>query len=394
MRSMRARSTRRRLPGAAAVALICSFGITSSPVRAEVGDAATAEALFQEGRVLMASKQFASACPKLEDSYRLDPATGTLLAMALCHERIGRIATAWKEYAVVTSRSDANSERLGAAREKVRQLGAAASRLQVVPSERNAQTPGFKVLCDGTALGPTKWGMALPVDGGTHVLEASVNGKKLWRLAVAVQPSGDSQTVHIPPLAVGNTSEDAESPLLSETDSTPSTPIAAASTASSAGSATPPPAEPPKAPPASAESVPLRSNSTADQGARSSGLSTWQIAGIGAMVSGLVGVGIGVGFTVRAVQKNNDSRNGCVGDSCDLAGMQARQEARRAGDNATVAIAAGAGLASAGAVAFLFGRRWQTQATVGAGSGRVVVDAVGPSPVGLQGFGGFVQGRF
>ena len=47
-------------------------------------DAIMAEALFREGRALMDAGNYDSACPKLAESYSQDPATGTLLALALC----------------------------------------------------------------------------------------------------------------------------------------------------------------------------------------------------------------------------------------------------------------------------------------------------------------------
>src|SRR6185503_16570996 len=57
-----------------------------------------AEALFEEGRKLLAAGEVRAACPKFAESYRLDTALGALLNLSTCHEREGRTATAWSEF--------------------------------------------------------------------------------------------------------------------------------------------------------------------------------------------------------------------------------------------------------------------------------------------------------
>jgi hypothetical protein len=85
-----------------AAALVVALGARSASA-APSDDAATAEALFEDGRRLMQEGDYASACPKLAASYKIDvalgnPALGTILNLAVCHERSGQTATAWIEY--------------------------------------------------------------------------------------------------------------------------------------------------------------------------------------------------------------------------------------------------------------------------------------------------------
>src|SRR5262249_28728261 len=72
---------------------------TSGRARAETSadDKALATVLFKEGRAMMARGDISLACPKFEESHRLDPSGGTILNLALCHEQQGLLARSWSE---------------------------------------------------------------------------------------------------------------------------------------------------------------------------------------------------------------------------------------------------------------------------------------------------------
>src|SRR6478752_1211600 len=88
-----------------ATALFFSLGSPLAVPLAHAGDAATAEALFRDGRALMEAGNYKDACPKLEESYAQDPATGTLLALGICQEHVGKTASAWATYSEVATRA-------------------------------------------------------------------------------------------------------------------------------------------------------------------------------------------------------------------------------------------------------------------------------------------------
>lgn len=91
-----------------------------------------ADELFRNGKEKLAAQDFAQACPMLAESFQRDPATGTLLALALCHERAGEIANAHREYLEAAERSKQEGR---ADREQVARARAAALEPQLAKPE-------------------------------------------------------------------------------------------------------------------------------------------------------------------------------------------------------------------------------------------------------------------
>ena len=161
---------------AATIALALAM---ATPARAD--DPAAAEALFQEGRRLVADGNYAEACPKFEESLHHDRAVGTLWHLARCLEETGAIASAWARYreAAAEARKTDEDARERAALHRAKALEPRLPRLTIdVPVEHRVD--GLTVTRDGTAIGPGVWGTPLPVDPGTHVIEAAAPGYQPW----------------------------------------------------------------------------------------------------------------------------------------------------------------------------------------------------------------------
>jgi len=87
---------------AAGSLLVC----TADPAAAQPADRATpAEDFFQRGNALLEAKDYAKACPLLAESFRLDPAGGTVQNLAICYEAQGRWASAYAKFVDLRDRS-------------------------------------------------------------------------------------------------------------------------------------------------------------------------------------------------------------------------------------------------------------------------------------------------
>ena len=181
--------------------ILCATLLASSPVFAQAtgNDAATAQALFDDGKRLMQEGHYDEGCPKLVESQRLDPGGGTLLAIALCHEGQGKLATAWGHFneALSEARKDHRADRESAAAEHIRALEAKMPRARIVVAKL---VDGLEVRRDGAVVGSAQWGTALPIDPGVHRFQASAPGRQTWEMDVTVPAEARQIDVSIPEL--------------------------------------------------------------------------------------------------------------------------------------------------------------------------------------------------
>jgi hypothetical protein len=159
-----------------------------------------AQSLFEDGRRLMAAGDFANACPKLTESQALDPSGGTLLNLALCYEKQGRLATAWSDFkeALSVARRDNRADRFEVASEHLATLE---PQVPLVTIRVAGAKPEQQVLLDGAAVRAAAWDTPIAVDPGPHRLESRAAGHTTWSgpLEMAV---AERKVVVIPELAV------------------------------------------------------------------------------------------------------------------------------------------------------------------------------------------------
>jgi hypothetical protein len=168
----------------------------TSPAAAQSSSSTAAQALFDQARILLEAGQVAEACPKFEESQRLDPGSGTLLNLATCYEKSGRLASAWTTYleAASASKASGNSEREGVAREQAAALAPRLSFLIVKVGEAARGVRGLQITRDGESVGPAQWDLPVPADSGDHTVVATATGYKSWKASATVKGEGRTRS--------------------------------------------------------------------------------------------------------------------------------------------------------------------------------------------------------
>jgi hypothetical protein len=191
------------------------------PPEARAQHATRAEETFRAAHALLSEGKYTEACPKFEESQRQDPASGTLLALAYCQEHSGLLASSWLSYVAASQLAsrEGQGERQVAAQERAKVLAQRYSSVTIVVPQELSKLPGLRVLRDGSELERTAFGMPLPLDGGTHAIEALAPGRISWRGTVTLRPEADHRTLTLPilePLPTTTTSPSPAGPPLQQ----------------------------------------------------------------------------------------------------------------------------------------------------------------------------------
>lgn len=275
--------------------------LAASSAHAQSSSSALAENLFRDGKKLLEQKKYAEACPKLAESARIDPASGTLLALGLCHEGQGKTASAWGDFteAASVARRDNRPDREKAALQRAASLEPKLPRLTLDVAASTAAARGLEVRQDDVIVRGAAW-KDQPVDPGEHALDVHAPGKKPFNITFTIAAS-EKKTVAVPALE--------DEPVSSGAGIGPVTP----------------------------------SERPTSGGMRTAGFA---VGGVG--IASLAAGGI---FGTLAVVKNGDGKSLCPTKTCSNAsGVEANHSAETFADVSTVLIIAGAVLTAAGVV--------------------------------------------
>jgi hypothetical protein len=294
----------------------------SSPTSPSGNSSALAEQLFNQARDLAKAGQWAEACPKFEASLRYDPVLGTRLNLATCYEHVGKLASAWGLYreSVELARKAGDTKRVDYAQKQAAALEPRLPKLSItVPANPPA---GFAVKRDDTSVDGGAFGVALYVDPGVHSVTASAPGFEAFTASVTLV-EGKTEALAIPALAA--------KPAAAVEDGKPDVRRADVETA-----------------------APISKTRT--------------YAAIGAGGAGVVAIGVGVVFGLKARSSNSDAKALCGDDlrcSAETIDRDKKlvQDARSAATISTVTLIGGGAAIAAAAVIYLTAPRTVERAT-------------------------------
>jgi serine/threonine-protein kinase len=277
-------------------------GLVVIPAHADASseDRAAADALYDEAGNLMKAGRFTEACPKLEASLKLDPGIGTTLRLGYCYEHTGRTASAWSAYndadALARKAGDKRADEAG---KHAKLIEPQLSRLvlDVAPENRTA---GVEIRRDGRVIDPGAWTSAIPIDPGTHEIEASGAGRQAWKATITVAAKPGTQTVAVPALAAAPAARD------------------------------------------------MRGDARPFWGGQ-------RVAGVAVGGAGIVGLVVGAVFGIKTLGKTSDARAHCSSTHpyCDPTGLQLQSDAATTAKVADAAIIVGGAALVGGVVLFL-----------------------------------------
>ncbi len=307
------------------VALLLAASLTAGAAGAQTASReADAQQLFDEGRKLALAGNYAEACVKFATSDELAPSGGAVLNLADCYEKTGRTASAWVKFRATAERADAagRPDVAKMARDRAELLAPRLPKLALVVEE-GARVPGLEIRRDGEVLPTGEWGAELPVDPGHHEIVATAPHRERFAQSVDVR-EGDRIVVRVAPLP-----EEASRPAdNATTGDTPSSPL--------------------------------------------------RTVGIAVGGVGIVGLGLGTVFGLRAIAKHGDVDNACPSGVCpdEATRTRAREDndaAKSSATLSTVAFTAGAVCLAAGVTLYLVAPRGTKRD--GAGAWRLVPSA-------------------
>ncbi len=312
------------------VAMCLSLAVPRTAWSDMPSDRLGAEALAEEAAKLMSQGEYEKGCKKYEESALLDESPSRLLKLASCHERRGKVASAWATLGEAAELAEARGElhKAALALENQKRLEPHIGRLKVIVPEE-AQLDDLVITRDGAPLAYALWGLAVAIDPGPHVIHVTAPGRQSWQAEIGLMPGPSTVLLRVPVLQVDSdrATFDRERRLLERREGSQPAPISLGGSAFEA-----------KAP-----SEPAVDDSIG---------STQRTIGLVLAGTGVASLAVGTGFALAARSTHNDLLAMCAGNVCSASAVELLSEERSQVLRSNVALGVGLAALAGGAVVY------------------------------------------
>jgi hypothetical protein len=243
-----------------------------------------AETLYATGKDAMARGDLSTACAAFAESLRLENAVGTLLNLATCEEKAGRLVAALEHFTNARAMLAKDDFRIPFATERIRETSRRIAHLTIRPRASDA---GLKISTDGAPLPQSMWSVPRAVDPGAHEIVIEREGRPPIRIDVKLA-DGEVKVVDL------------------EADKIPA-------------------------------AAPVREPSPPEPSGSRPSPFAWILGGIG-----VAGIATGSVTGVLAIGAANDYRDHCTNGECDPEGLDAARTGRTMSVVSPIAFAVGA----------------------------------------------------
>lgn len=149
------------------------------------------------------------ACERFGESFRLEMAPGTLLNLALCEQKRGKVTTAWQHYRHLLELLPKDDDRTPFATERLAETEGLLARVTLKVS--SGAPSELRVRQGAATFTPASFGAPLPFDPGLLVFEIEAPGREPRRVEIAVA-AGEQREVLLEPGPIKGSTATATTP--------------------------------------------------------------------------------------------------------------------------------------------------------------------------------------
>jgi hypothetical protein len=155
--------------------IVLIAGALPAVARAQPAAAPEADRLFREGRVAAKAGDARLACDKFRASLQLEHATGTLISLGDCEEKLGHWVSALADLRQAAAELPPGDDRHAPVRDRIAFLEKHLPRLTI--RTRTPLPAGARVFRDDAEVAEAAFGVAIEIDPGAHRVRVVVAGE-------------------------------------------------------------------------------------------------------------------------------------------------------------------------------------------------------------------------